>query len=210
MKKKKKKMVIGVILLIIVLLIGGFFIYRTVNNRNIDKPNTIEVLDNIVGYDYNLEDRDHEIYKNIFLKLKDLLEKNDIIDEEKYATYLAQLFLIDLYTIENKISKYDVGSLEFIYPEEKEKFGNKVMDTLYKLVLDDSSGTRNQELPEVTNVKIKEIENTKYKKGDTTLNGYLVYATITYKKDLGYDKNVAVTLVKEDNKMYVVNLTNEE
>lgn len=207
MKNKKKKIIVIVSILIIVLLISGVFIYRAIKNKNNNNPNTIEVLDSIVGYDYNLEDRDHEIYKEIFFKLKDLLEKNDTIDEEKYATYLSQLFLIDLYTIENKISKYDVGALEFIYPEEKEKFGNKVMDTMYKLVQDNSTNTRNQELPEVSNVEINKIEETEYKKGDITLNGYLVQATISYKKDLGYDKKVTLTLVKENNKIYVVNLS---
>ena len=147
-----------------------------------------------------------EIYKEIFNKLKDVLKEEEI-NYEEYATYLGELFVIDLYTIENKISKYDVGSLDFIYPSEKEKFQNKVMDTMYKLVEDNSTNTRKQELPVVKNVIVNSTESTTYKKGDTTLDAYLLDLTISYERDLGYDKKVTLTLAKEDNKLYVVNLT---
>lgn len=210
MKKNKKKIVIVMLIFIIILSIGGLFLYQFF--KGIDTPETkvVEVLDTIKNYDYHLEDRDTEIYKDNFMKLKELLEKSATIDYRLYAEYLTNLFLIDLYTIDNKISKYDVGSLDFIYPNEQEKFQNKVMDTMYKLVLDNSTGTRKQELPVVTKVEITRIENTEYAKEETSLDGYLVEATITYQKDLGYDKNVSLTIVKEDNKLYVVNLTNGE
>lgn len=210
MKKNKKKTII-IIILIIIIAIGGFFLYRFLKNRNVNtETKLVEVLDEVKTYDYFLEDRDTEIYKETFFKLKDLLEKNSTIDYQLYAEYLSSLFLIDLYTIDNKISKYDVGSLDFIYPEEKEKFQNKVMDTMYKLVVDNSTGTRHQELPIVAKVDIKKIENTEYMKGENSLEGYLINASITYQKDLGYDKNVLLTLVKEDNKLYVVNVAKSE
>lgn len=212
MKQKKKTKIIVIILIFLVLIaVGGFYTYRYLNNKKLNKDaNTIEVLDKIKNYDYQLEDRDTEIYKENFLKLKDILEKQETIDYQAYANYLATLFLIDLYTIENKISKYDVGSLDFIYPKEKEKFQNKVMDTIYKLVKDNSSNTRNQELPVVEKVEIIKTEESDYKKGETILKGYLIKANIFYKKDLGYDKKVSLTIVKEENKLYVVNLTTEE
>lgn len=211
MKSKKKKIIIIVIIVILLLVVGGFFGYRYFKNKNTKTPmNTIEVLDSITGYDYHLEDRDGELYKETFFKLKDLLEKSSTIDDKLYAEYLATLFLVDFYTLENKISKYDVGSLDFLYLEEKEKFQKKAMDTMYKLVLDNATNTRKQELPTVTKVELDKIENTEYKKGNQTLPGYLITTTITYQKDLGYDKNVKLTLVKEENKLYVVNLTSEE
>ena len=210
MKNKKKKIIIIVIIVIILLAVGSFFGYRYVKNKNVDtSTNTIEVLDSIVGYDYHLEDRDGELYKEAFFKLKNLLEKSNTIDDKQYAEYLATLFLVDFYTLENKISKYDVGSLDFLYPEEQEKFQKKAMDTLYKLVLDNGMNTRKQELPTVTKVELEKIENTEYKKGYQMLSGYLINATLTYQKDLGYDKQVKLTLVKEENKLYVVNLTGD-
>lgn len=210
MEKKKKKRIIIVFVLLVLFTIGGFFFYRTKNSKkNNQNQNVIEVLDKIKKYDYQLEDRDTEVYKETFLKLKDVLEKSETIDYKLYAEYLSKLFLIDLYTIQNKISKYDVGSLDFIYPNEKEKFKNKVMDTLYKLVEDNSSNTRKQELPMVLKVDTNTIQNTQYQKGETSLEGYLVKATITYQKDLGYDKKVVLTLIKEDDKLYVVKLATE-
>lgn len=210
MKSKKKKIIIIVIIVILLLAVGSFFGYRYFKNKNTEPPtNTIEVLDSITGYDYHLEDRDGELYKETFFKLKDLLEKSITIDDKLYAEYLATLFLVDFYTLENKISKYDVGSLDFIYPEEKEKFQKKAMDTMYKLVLDNATNTRKQELPTVTKVELDKIENTEYKKGTQKLPGYLITATLTYQKDLEYDKNVKLTLVKEENKLYVVNVTSE-
>lgn len=211
MKNKTKKIIIIVFIIIILLAVGAFFGYRYFKNKKGDTPmNTIEVLDSIKGYDYHLEDRDGELYKDTFFKLKDLLEKSNTIDDKLYAEYLTTLFLVDFYTLENKISKYDVGSLDFLYPEEQEKFQKKAMDTMYKLVLDNATNTRKQELPTVTKVELEKIENTEYKKGAQTLPGYVIHATITYQKDLGYDKKVKLTLTKEETKLYVVNLTSEE
>ncbi len=34
-------------------------------------------------------------------------------------------------------------------------------------------------------------------------------ASISYQKDLGYDKKVKLVLAKEENKVYVVNLTSD-
>lgn len=206
-----KKKIIIIVVIIILLAVGAFFGYRYFKNKKGDtKVNTIEVLDSIKGYDYHLEDRDGELYKETFFKLKDLLEKSNTIDDKLYAEYLATLFLVDFYTLENKISKYDVGSLDFLYPEEQEKFQKKAMDTMYKLVLDNATNTRKQELPTVTKVDLEKIENTEYKKGEQTLPGYVIHATMNYQKDLGYDKSVKLTLTKEENKLYVVNLTSEE
>lgn len=210
MKNKKKKIII-IVVIIILLAVGAFFGYRYCKNKKGDtKVNTIEVLDSIKGYNYHLEDRDGELYKETFFKLKDLLEKSNTIDDKLYAEYLATLFLVDFYTLENKISKYDVGSLDFLYPEEQEKFQKKAMDTMYKLVLDNATNTRKQELPTVTKVELEKIENTEYKKGEQTLTGYVIHATMNYQKDLGYDKRVKLTLTKEENKLYVVNLTSEK
>lgn len=209
--KNKKKIMIIVGILIILLGVGGYFGYRYFKNKNTNTPiNKIEVLDSITGYDYHLEDRDGELYKDTFFQLKDLLEKSSTIDDKKYAEYLTTLFLVDFYTLENKISKYDVGSLDFLYPEEKEKFQKKAMDTIYKLIQDNSTHTRKQELPTVTKVEITKIEETTYKKGEKNLPGYILDVSMTYQKDLGYDKKVKVTLTKEENKLYVVNLATQE
>lgn len=211
MKKGKKRAII--VILIIILLAGlglaGYYFYSKKEEEQ-SPVKTIEVVDSIIGYDYKLEDRDTKLFKETFLKLKEILENEEELDEKLYAEYLAELFVIDLYTIDNKISKYDVGSLDYIYPEEQEKFQKKVMDTLYKLVEDNSTNTRQQQLPVVSQVEMKEIKETKYKKGSTEQKGYKVSLSVEYEKDLKYDTDVEVTVVKEEKRFYVVNLTAKE
>lgn len=206
-KPKNTKKKVLVFLILILLGIGiGFTVYYT-NKKKPEVPtNTVEVVDSIKNFAYHLDDRDTDIYKENFLKLKYTLEQEKI-DYKEYAKLLAKLFLIDLYTIDNKVSKYDVGALDFIYESEQEKFKKKVIDTLYKLVEDNASNTRHQELPIVKDVEIDSLEETTYDKGNTKLNGYKVKANIIYEKDLNYDKEVEITIANEENKLYVVSLT---
>lgn len=205
--KKKKKIILIVLIIIIILSIITFFLYHSKMKNKTPEVKVIEVLDKIKDYDYFLEDRDTETYKTAFYELKDIL-KEEPIDYQKYSESIAKLFLIDLYTINNKISKYDVGSIDFVSPKDKNEFQNKVMDTLYKLVKDNSTNNRNQELPEVINVSIENVTPTKYQiDDDTSLEAFEMNATITYQKDLGYDKIVKVTVAKDKDKVFVVNLT---
>lgn len=207
MKNKNKKIIIISIILILVIVVSVMVGCTFLKETPVEGPkNTVEVVDKIEAFGYQLEDRDTELYKTTFMELKKVLDNTEI-DYEAYASFLAKLFLIDLYTIDNKISKYDVGALDFIYETEREKFKNKLLDTMYKLVLDNSNHERKQELPIVKSVNIEKIENTKYKKENIELSGFKVKAQIQYEKDLGYDKNVEVTIIKEENKLFVVNLS---
>lgn len=206
MGKKKKWIITSIILIICIIASILAYMFIIKKEETLPEVKTVEILDKIKGYEYNLEDRDTSIYKENFLKLKETLE-SDTVDFKEYAVLVAKLFIIDLYTIENKISKYDVGALEFIYPEEKEKFQNKIMDSLYKLVEDNSTNTRKQELPIVQQVEIKNMTETTYKKKNEVLSGYKVNATISYEKELNYDKELSLTLVKEGDNIYIVNAT---
>lgn len=210
MNKKKKIIIIAVVAVIVILaVVLGIYFYNKGNKQEETPTKTVEVLDSIEGYDYKLEDRDTNLYKEKFLELKELLEGSEI-NKETYATLIAELFAIDLYTIDNKNSKYDVGGLDFIYPEEQEEFKNKVTDTMYKLIEDNSTNSRKQELPNVNNIVVTNIEETQYTKGETILGGYKIHLTLSYEKDLGYDENIVITLTNENEKLYVVSLTTEE
>lgn len=207
-KKKKIIIILSIILILIILRIISWFFFLKPQPQEKTPVKVVEVLDDIEGYGCSLEDRDTKIYKEKFLELKKVLEE-DNIDYEKYAQLLAELFAIDLYTIDNKNSKYDVGSLDFIYPDEKEKFQNKVMDTLYKLVEDNSSNTRKQELPIVANTEITETKNITYTKKEQKLEAYEIHLNLIYEKDLAYDKKLIITLTKEENKIYIVSLNSD-
>ena len=102
----KKKKVIIIIILIIILVAGGLVAYRIINPSQAKVKET-KKLDKIKGFDYHLEDRDTKLYKDEFNKLKKNLESNDI-NYDEYAKSIAKMFIIDLYTIDNKINKYEL------------------------------------------------------------------------------------------------------
>ena len=98
----------------------------------------------------------------MFFKLKEQLSQ-DQINEEQYAKLVAQLFVADFYTINNKISNDDIGGIQFVHPDIRANFILKAKDTIYKYVKNNIYGNRHQELPIVTNVKIENITKENYK-----------------------------------------------
>lgn len=201
MKKNKILFIVGGL---IVVLLGALLAYFMIHVDSLDSklPSSVETLSSIEGYNYNLEDRDTAIFKENFESLRKILS-NEEIDYQEYASKLATLYIIDLYTISNKINKYDIGGSEYILPEAKENYVLNVEDTIYKYVEDNSYGKRNQELPEVSEVNIETIEKKSIDVLNNKYDGYVLTATWKYKKDLGYDDKATINLVKVDNKLYV-------
>lgn len=205
MKNKKTKVVL--ILIIVSILVCGtllvYFLTDTFKKGNDEEETTPIALDVIKGYGYNLEDRDTSLYKEKFNELKEILNKEDI-DYVEYANVLSELYIIDLYTINNKNTKYDIGSTEFVYPEARENFELKVKDTLYKYVIDNSSGKREQLLPEVKSTEVTSNTKESFKVNDITKDGYLITINWEYIEDLGYDKEAVIKIIKEDKKLYII------
>lgn len=205
-KKYKIPLIILLILIIlcICLLVFKQFVYDKKENKQIV---TSSVVDNLEKYGYSLDDRDTKIYEDTYYELKEILDSEEI-NYDKYAEKIASLFVIDLLTISNKINKYDVGGLDFLYEEEKEMFKNKVMDTLYKDVEDNSYDNRKQQLPTVTKVTVADIKNANYElTKEKELEAYELEINVEYEKDLEYDENVSVIVVKDNDKMHVVKYT---
>lgn len=194
-KKSKKRVFIFLSLFVIILLaVGCWFLFFREDSKNVVE---IKELDNLVDYGYVLTDRDTKYYKKEFEELKKILNQNEV-DEEKYVTQVAKMFTIDLYTISTKVNKYDVGGVEFYYNDKKEMFEQKVMDTIYSTLLDDTYGDRKQELPEVSNVEIASVEQTTYLLGENEVEGYLVKVKISYSKNMGYDTEASLVVCKEE------------
>ena len=114
------------------------------------------------------------------------------------------LFRSDLYTIDNKVSKYDIGGLDYLYPSARDSFRAKVLDTLYKTVEDNSYGSRKQDLPVVKSVEVSDFKETTYEIQKESFLAYQVLLDFTYEKDLGYDNKGSVLLIQKDNKFYVI------
>ncbi len=201
-KRFKVPLIIFVILIVAII---ALIIFKLTSKDADD--NQVKVVDNIANFNYTLDERDSKLMKEKYNELKKILSAEEI-DQEKYATCIAELFVIDLFTMDNKINKYDVGSTEYVYPSSVDNFKTNVEDTIYKTMENNSSGKRKQELPSVKSITAGDIQKTTYNleiDDDTKeLNGYILKLTWEYEEDLGYDKEATITLVSEDNIIYVV------
>ena len=201
----KKKKIILIIIVILILAISSVIIYKVIKEEP-KKAKVVEKLDSIEGYDYHLEDRDTKLYKNEFEQLKENLESSDI-DYEEYAKSVAKMFIIDLYTIDNKVNKYDIGGDEFVVESAKESYRLNVKDTLYKYIDDNSYDDRTQDLPIVSEIVVDEIEEDKYELNEEKYDSYLVKLSWDYEEDLDYDDNAMIILIKNKDKLLVVEKT---
>jgi len=188
--------------IIIVLIILFVLVLISLNFQTENKEPLYKVLDEINNYKYTLKDRDTNIMKDVFNNLKDTLSESEI-DYELYAEYLSELFIIDLFTLNNKDNKYDVGGKEYVLPEVLDNYILNVEDTLYKYIVDINSEDRD-ELPIVSGITKNKIEDTKYTYNDIEYNGYIVSLSWEYEKDLEYPTEGLVTLIKKDDKLYIV------
>ncbi len=212
-EKKKKKgflKVLFAIIIIALLCVGGFFVWKTYFKKDGKKAvQEVKILDSIDEYGYSISDRDTKYYQSEYEVLKKILLDKPV-DEEKYATQLAKMFVIDLYTMSTKVNKYDIGGDEFFYSEDddkKEMFEQKLIDSMYSSMLDDTYGDRKQELPEVKEVKVVSTDKTTYLLGKESVDAYLVKMNISYVKELKYDTQASVVVVKEgDIKWSVVDI----
>ncbi len=207
----KKSIVFVVIIILVMTLIGCalFFLFKGDDKKPQEVVKT--TLSTLDQYGYTLDDLDTELYKTEFNTLKANLE-SEKINYEDYASSIAKLFAIDLYTISNKLNKYDVGGVEFVYPSSRENYQLKVEDTIYRYVEDNSKGNRKQELPTVSKVSAT-TKTTKYTyKPDTDKSikkeyeGYSVKVTIEYEKKLDYPTSLDLTIINEDNKLYIAEI----
>ncbi len=221
--KKSKKKVLLILVIILLLGVGGYFTYNFLKNPKDEKIN-VKILDSIEKYGYYVDDRDSKLYKEEFNKLKEVLNAKEL-DTEKYSEYVARLFVIDLYSLNSKINKYDVGGKAFFNSTKEEMFKTKVMDTLYSTMQDDSYGKRTQELPEVSSVEtvsinedsyifIEQLDNNTCPEEFTKNNNgkcvkevekvYVVELKWKYTKDMGYDDEGSIVVAPDTNNKWSV------
>ena len=198
------KLKIGLIIIGIVILVGGIFAYFKFFNEEPEEPDVkANIIDTIESFGYSLNDRDCKAFKDEFNNLKNILK--DEIDYKEYAISLSKLFVIDFYTLDSKINKYDIGGVEFVHPKIKDNFELKAIDTIYKYVEDNSHNKRKQDLPEVKSISIEEndMESTYLIDGKET-EAITVSVKWDYIKDYGYDSSGIITFVKDEKKLVIV------
>jgi hypothetical protein len=199
--KKRNKIILFIVIVLLVVGASIFCYFKFVkNDDNVNKVTNVEEIDE---FGYTLKSNATETYEIEYEILKTNLKSTDI-NEEEYVKSVAKLFIIDLYTINNKINKYDVGGTEFVYPDSLENYKVNVEDTLYKYVEDNSNNNRTQSLPEVSDVQITDFKKVKYKVSDTELDAYEVALKWSYVVDMDYESEGSVIILQKDNKYYVV------
>lgn len=203
---KKKYKVLLIIILLLILIVIGCFVYKQYFYKPDVTPDTppIQITNQIDEFGYTLEDRDTSLFKEKFESLKTLLNQEEY-DKNEYITLISELFIIDLYTIDNKISKYDVGGLEFVYKDAVSSLKSVVQNSIYKNVENNIDGTRNQSLPEVSTIQVDSVSEYTYTMPDESkLDGYKVVLSWSYVNSLGYDTEGTLLLIPDDNKYGVV------
>lgn len=206
----KRKILIVILGLIFLYCIGGVIYSVLIKNSDTNESDEKSSILKIDGYDYKIDENVvSSIYKDEFNILKTNLENEDVnIDE--YVKSVAKLYIIDLYSMQSKINKYDITASQYVSKSARDNFELKVSETLYKYILDNSNGNRNQELPLVTEIFIDSVETGTYIVGDISYDSYVVDIKWIYEKDLGYDAESLVTLINEDGLISVVEQKEKE
>jgi len=196
MKKiNKAQKALFLVMLIIIVLIGLYAVYTLF----INKDKGILKEEQTIKYGYKLYDRDNELYKDIFNNLKTTLDSEDV-NYEDYAKYITELFVIDFYSLNNKTSKNDVGGIQYIEPTFKENIILNATNTIYKYI----NVNNKKERPEVVNIETAKIEEASYKIDNVSYESYIVELNWEYKENLEYEDSGIFTVIKDDNKLYIV------
>lgn len=201
MDKKTNSKIILLFIVVGIILFSVLFI--KVYNDFIKDNSAQKQISSIEYYGYTLNSNDTDLYKSYYKELDKVLKEKQV-DYRSYASLLSKLFIVDVYSLNNKLASTDIGGLEFIHPDLKENFKENMSETLYKYVESNIDGKRTQELPIVKEIKVDNVFETKYTYNDKEYDAYLVNANWTYEKDLGYQTNSKLTVIKVNNILYVV------
>ena len=213
--RRKKNKARKIIVFIFVLLIAGGLVYFALfhNNKKPAETKKKKIVDKIDNFEYSVSETDTKLFKDEFKKLKKELSKKEV-DNKKYSELVAKLFIIDFYTLDNKTSKNDVGGVQFVYKNYRASFIDKARDQFYKYLKNNLDGKRDQDLPEVSEIKVESVEEVSASSELTTDEfksideAYKVKLSWDYKEDLGYQKSATVIVVKDDTKFSVAKLSN--
>ena len=202
-----KKGVRRFLIFILIVLIGvGLYFYLRVDTKSVKK---VKVLKTISGYGYKLKDTKSETYKKLFNSLSKTLKEKPV-DEKKYVKTISKMFIVDFYSLSDKLAKTDVGGSEFVHSKALPDFLENAEDTMYKYVESNLYGGRKQKLPTVDEVVVESVEVEPFIYGDETdSDAYIVKVKWTYtdtSTSSGYQTDATLTFVHEDKKLSLVEL----
>ncbi len=203
---KLKKSVKRILLIALILIIAGIALLIYNQTRGSKTVKKATVVNEIKEYGYTLKSNKAKAYKEMFHELQKILEKKEI-DEEEYVSQISKMFILDFYSLSDKIANTDVGGVDFVHSAAQANFLVKAEDTLYKYVQNNMYDNREQDLPTVEEVTIKNIETTSYTFGDITDNkAYQIEVEWTYTTDNDYQTSATLVFVHENNKLSLVEM----
>ncbi|MBP3461501.1 MAG: hypothetical protein J6K21_03720 [Bacilli bacterium] len=203
---KKRRLKIWPIVLLVVFIILVICLISVISTLKSSKKINTEKIDTIEKYNYNLKQNENLYYKELFKELKKELSKEKI-DEIQYASIISKMFLTDFLSLNQALNGNDIGGTEFIHSNYRDTFIKKSKDTIYSYIESNIYGERKQELPEVKEVKVNDIKTSRYsgeKENDD--KAYYVECEISYKKNLGYQNNVSLILIHNNDKLEIVSI----
>ncbi len=204
--KKKAKTTLIAIIVILVVAVVGIFTYKTFFSKPVIKE--AKVLKEIKNYGYVLKDNKSKKYQALFKDLAKILE-SDEVDYKAYASKLAEMFVVDFYSLSDKTAKTDVGGVDIVLPDILNNFLENAENTFYKYVESNIYNNRNQKLPEVNTVEVESVEKTTFTYNDTIdENAYQVKVKWDYTDSdfANYQKEATLIFVNKDKKLYLVEL----
>lgn len=206
MNKKWVKIIsIPLVAIILGIIIYIFFLKDSGTEEQKVKPP--KVINEIIEYGYKLEENKNKYYKELFINLKDELNKAEL-NEENYAKLVAQMFIADFYNLNDKVTKNDIGGTMFVYESCKVNFMEKAKDTLYKYIESNIYDDRTQKLPIIKEVTVTNIIQKSYtyltNKKDT--KAYEVTLNWLYEEDLGYETTGTVIMIHDGNKLSIIEM----
>jgi hypothetical protein len=204
--KKKAKRIIIILLVIIVILLGVLFISDKFSNKG--KVKETKIVNKIDEYGYNLKDTKTKRYHKMFDELKKILSAKEV-DEEAYVKKISEMFVYDFYSLDDKTAKTDIGGVDFVYKDALANFLLKAEDTYYKYVESNIYGDRNQSLPTVNEIEIKNVSQEAFAYGDKTDDkAYIVEVEWDYtESDFSkYQTSAKLIFIHDENKLCLVEL----
>ncbi|MDD3241672.1 MAG: hypothetical protein PHQ64_02695 [Bacilli bacterium] len=197
----KKNIIISFSLLIIIVIA-----YVFIDKVYLKKQVVAKVVHEIKEYNYYLDDKDTDLYKEKYYELEKVL-KEDNINYDEYAKLISQLFVIDFYTLDNKITNKDIGGVQFVNSNIIDNFKLNATSTIYKYLKSNLYGKRRQTLPIVTKIDVISSKTEDYEYNNTEdSNAYYIELKWDYKKDLDYPKSKTIVLVHDNNKLSIVEM----
>ena len=195
-----KKPIIITLISILVLSLVGLVYYLVLLSFSDDDQGPLK---EIPGWYYRLEQSATPLMIEEFSNLKEILTAEEV-DYDAYAKALSRLFVADLYTLSNKVNKYDVTSAQFLLPSFKDNFILNVQNTLYRFLEDNTSGNRTQALPEVNSITTINLEIIEFEIDEEMFEAYQITLNWTFIEDMGYDTEAIIILIREDKFLRIV------